>query len=133
MKTLILIFCLLISHEIYSQTFKVSNIVMYGYDAEKIQRTKQKMLGTKVEMKFYDESVKITTYDLDGEKEKELVLDKDKNLKNSYTFKDSKGTVVTLTLETLASYITSATIKEEEKKDYYGHYSKAFIATLKRD
>lgn len=116
MKTLILIFCLLISHEIYSQTFKISNIGAEGFTAEKSQQIKQKGLGAKVEMKFYDESVKVIIYRLNGRKETEFILDKIKHLKNEYFWENSMHTErIILTINTLASYITSAILTRERE------------------
>lgn len=134
MKTLLLLLCTIITNEVFSQTFKISDIQYSGdISKEKIQKKKLQALDAKVKLTFYDNSVKIIIYDKDNEeKVEEYILDKtDKN--NEYRADLKKGTI-TLKLKIWINYITSATLETQSKKQYGTHTeTRHVIATLKRD
>ena len=54
MKTILLILTLIITNEVYSQTFKVSDLKIYGLSDEETQKKKKDGLGAKIELIFYE-------------------------------------------------------------------------------
>ena len=67
MKTILLILTLIITNEVYSQTFKVSDLKIYGLSDEETQKKKKDGLGAKIELIFYEKSVKVIIYEQNGE------------------------------------------------------------------
>lgn len=139
MKTILLILTLIITNEVYSQTFKVSDLKIYGLSDEETQKKKKDGLGAKIELIFYEKSVKVIIYEQNGEIDDEVVLDQDDKNKNRYVNiqKDARSTLkIELTLNTIINYIHSATLSTKIKKvDSYGRsYKEGSIdITLKRD
>ena len=139
MKTILLILTLIITNEVYSQTFKVSDLKIYGLSDEETQKKKKDGLGAKIELIFYEKSVKVIIYEQNGEIDDEVVLDQDDKNKNRYVNiqKDARSTLkIELTLNTIINYIHSATLSTSSKKvDSYGRsYKEGSIdITLKRD
>ena len=139
MKTILLILTLIITNEVYSQTFKVSDLKIYGLSDEETQKKKKDGLGAKIELIFYEKSVKVIIYEQNGEIDDEVVLDQDDKNKNRYVNiqKDARSTLkIELTLNTIINYIQSATLSTSWKKvDSYGRsYKEGSIdITLKRD
>ena len=139
MKTILLILTLIITNEVYSQTFKVSDLKIYGLSDEETQKKKKDGLGAKIELIFYEKSVKVIIYEQNGEIDDEVVLDQDDKNKNRYVNiqKDARSTLkIELTLNTIINYIHSATLNTSWKKaDSYGRtYKEGSIdITLKRD
>ena len=139
MKTILLILSLIITNEVYSQTFKVSDLKIYGLSDEETQKKKKDGLGAKIELIFYEKSVKVIIYEQNGEIDDEVVLDQDDKNKNRYVNiqKDARSTLkIELTLNTIINYIHSATLSTSWKKvDSYGRsYKEGSIdITLKRD
>lgn len=139
MKTILLILTLIITNEVYSQTFKVSDLKIYGLSDEETQKKKKDGLGAKIELIFYEKSVKVIIYEQNGEIDDEVVLDQDDKNKNRYVNiqKDARSTLkIELTLNTIINYIHSATLSASWKKvDSYGRsYKEGSIdITLKRD
>ena len=84
MKTILLILTLIITNEVYSQTFKVSDLKIYGLSDEETQKKKKDGLGAKIELIFYEKSVKVIIYEQNGEIDDEVVLDQDDKNKNRY-------------------------------------------------
>ena len=110
MKTILLsILLCIISYPLFSQTFKVTDYKTTGISLEETQEKKQKALGAKIELTFYDSSVKMTTYKKDGSVDSEIVLDKIKDEKDTYIVKVSKNRKAKLVLKKTLAYINSAT------------------------
>ena len=139
MKTILLILTLIITNEVYSQTFKVSDLKIYGLSDEETQKKKKDGLGAKIELIFYEKSVKVIIYEQNGEIDDEVVLDQDDKNKNRYVNiqKDARSTLkIELTLNTIINYIHSSTLSTSWKKvDSYGRsYKEGSIdITLRRD
>lgn len=139
MRTLLLILCFITANKVYSQTFKVSDLKANGLDAQEIQQKKKEGLGAKVEMTFYDNSVKVILYKLNGEKEDEFVLEQSSKDPNEYISIQKSKTrqfEMKLTLTTLINYIRSASLKNTWKKiDNSGQVYEegSIIITLKRE
>ena len=136
MKALLLILCTIITNEIFSQTFKVSDVQFSGdiLSKENIQKKRLKALDCKVKLTIYDNSVKITIYDKDDEENvEEYILDKTGKV-NEYCANLEEEKMI-LELKTWINYITSATVKTNSKKNLGGYttYEQCCIVTLKRD
>lgn len=119
MKTILLILTLIITNEVYSQTFKVSDLKIYGLSDEETQKKKKDGLGAKIELIFYEKSVKVIIYEQNGEIDDEVVLDQDDKNKNRYVNiqKDARSTLkIELTLNTIINYIHSATLSTSWKR-----------------
>ena len=137
MKTILLILTLIITNEVYSQTFKVSDLKIYGLSDEETQKKKKDGLGAKIELIFYEKSVKVIIYEQNGEIDDEVVLDQDDKNRYVNIQKDARSTLkIELTLNSIINYIHSATLSTSWKKgDSYGRsYKEGSIdITLKRD
>lgn len=143
MKTLLLILFLIITNEIFSQTFKVTDIKYIdsdNTDTEEIQEIKKRNLGAKVEMTFYDSSVKVICYTLNGKKDGEAILEPTPEKTKEYTciriidkILFVKRFKMVLNLNTILNYITSATLEFIDVDDNNQPKKRSIIYTLKRD
>ena len=102
---------LLVMCKVNAQTFTCTDYNNYEDSPQIVQKFKKEALGLKSTLEFYDNSVKLTFYMADGNTEV-AVLDKVSN--NSYKYAIQRGkkkTEVTISLETVAGYIKSFTLR----------------------
>jgi len=100
---------------IQAQDFIVSDITFKIEDKDEILRIKKEMLGAEVKMTIYDSSLKmILTTNLNVREEK--IFDKSPSDSNIYVY-NGRSFKITLTLNTIFNYISSAKINTESE-DY---------------
>lgn len=116
-----LFFCISVAH---AQKFTVSNVIIYDESPRYVQNKKNKALGTQVELKFFEEDVRVTVYD-NGEPESEIFTKIDNNTYKLTYYYSSEYCILYITR--VFGYIKSASL------EYYSDDKLKTIVTLKRN